>query len=129
MGPADEDEVGEIGLDRTSLSAAGIVYSKPMRSAMVQLCTAPLPMLTCRPPLATRFRIPIMGGRKERLQGRVGAFMRQYARRRQRGRDPNDRGYDREVEAQVKRLGPLELEELLEGADGLNQPPEDAGIE
>lgn len=43
----------------------------------------------------------------------VQLFARQYARRAMKGIDPNDRRYDREVEARVKRMDPRELDALL----------------
>ena len=43
----------------------------------------------------------------------IAKFMRQYGRRRQKGVEPNDRRYDRDLEVSVKRLDPGELDELL----------------
>ncbi len=60
----------------------------------------------------------IVSKRKQRLEGRVGTFMRQYGRKKHPGHDPNDRGYDRSVEQQVKRMDPRELGELLHGEGG-----------
>lgn len=40
-------------------------------------------------------------------------FAKQYARRRQRGVEPNDRSYDRELEEQLKKLDPIELDRIL----------------
>lgn len=70
-----------------------------------------------------------MGWRQERLQRRIGGFMRQYTRKRQPGWDPNDRGYDRKVEAQVKRLDPRELDAMLGGETGVDKPSEEPGVE
>ena len=44
-------------------------------------------------------------------------FAKQYARKAQRGGDPNDRQYDRDVELQAKRMKPEELNRLLYGED------------
>lgn len=55
--------------------------------------------------------------RRQRLEGEVGRFVRQYARKRRRGWDPNDRTYNRSVEALVRRLDPEELDALMNGAD------------
>jgi len=41
--------------------------------------------------------------------------MQQYTRRSQPGWDPNDRGYDRELEEKIKRMNPSELDLLLHG--------------
>ena len=43
----------------------------------------------------------------------VGVFMRQYGRKAQRGVEPNDRRYDRDVERAVRQLKPEELDALL----------------
>lgn len=40
-------------------------------------------------------------------------FAKQYARKAQPNFDPNDRRYDREVEAEIKRMNPDLLDELL----------------
>jgi hypothetical protein len=53
--------------------------------------------------------------------GEVGAFMRSYQRKKHPGRDPNDRGYSREVERLVKNMDPADLDELLHG-DGDVEP-------
>ena len=56
-----------------------------------------------------------MPWRKERVRRQIGGFMRQYQRKANRGggMDPNDRGYDRKIESQIKRMRPEELDELL----------------
>lgn len=64
-----------------------------------------------------------MAGRKqtEWLRRNIGAFMRQYSRKAQRGREPNDRGYSRDIEREIKQLSPEELDEVLNGETDL--PP------
>lgn len=42
-----------------------------------------------------------------------GTFMRQYQRKGQRGAEPNDRKYVREVETAIGRLPPDEVDRLL----------------
>jgi hypothetical protein len=49
------------------------------------------------------------------LERNIGTFLRQYARKAPRGREPNDRRYDRNVEATLKRLHPEELDRLMHG--------------
>jgi hypothetical protein len=56
-----------------------------------------------------------MNKRKEKLRAKIGAFIQQYARKAQRGQEPNDRGYSRAIEAKLKRMRPEELDELLNG--------------
>ncbi len=55
--------------------------------------------------------------RREVLEGEVGVFLRQYARKTKNTPDPNDRGYSREVEELVKRMRPEDLDRLLRGED------------
>ncbi|WP_250461286.1 hypothetical protein [Microbulbifer litoralis] len=53
--------------------------------------------------------------RKKNLEGEIGAFMKQYARKAYPGWDPNDRSYDRKLEEKIKHMNPEELSELLYG--------------
>lgn len=55
--------------------------------------------------------------RKRKLEGEIGAFIRQYARKAEAGIDPNDRGYSREIEKLIKRMKPEELDELMHGSE------------
>ncbi len=57
--------------------------------------------------------------RTRRLEARIGVFLGEYGRpsRRRNGGDPNDRGYDRELEQQIKRMDPVELDRLIRGED------------
>ena len=55
-----------------------------------------------------------MAKRRQRLQGELGAFVRQYGRKKNRN-DPNDRRYDRQTERLVKQMDPRELDDLLHG--------------
>ena len=65
-----------------------------------------------------------MAGRpqKSRLRRNAGAFLQQYTRKAQRGKEPNDRQYDRELEQKLKQLKPEELNEVLYGDDELPPP-------
>jgi hypothetical protein len=56
-----------------------------------------------------------MNKRKEKLRAKIGAFIEQYARKAQRGQEPNDRNYSRTIEAKLKRMRPEEVDELLNG--------------
>ncbi len=59
-----------------------------------------------------------MSKRSRRLEGEIGAFIKQYQRKSQRGAEPNDRGYDREIEKIIKNMKPEELSDLMtQGAD------------
>ena len=56
-------------------------------------------------------------GDKRTLETRIGAFLRQYRRRAHKGWDPNDRGYDREIETYLRKLRPEDLDILLNGQE------------
>jgi hypothetical protein len=51
--------------------------------------------------------------RIERLKSEVGGFARQYARKRRRGMDPNDRHYDRKIQKKIRKMKPEDFNELL----------------
>lgn len=58
-----------------------------------------------------------MSKRKQRLEGQIGSFLRQYRRPRKNTPDPNDRQYDRNVERKIKQMAPEELDRLMRGED------------
>ena len=61
--------------------------------------------------------------RRDRLRREVGAFLKAYRRTSGRGgNDPNDRHYSRELEAELKRLAPEDLDLLLRDDDDLDAP-------
>jgi hypothetical protein len=64
-----------------------------------------------------------MSKRKKKLQAEIGVFLKQYARKAHAGHDPNDRQYDRHIEAMIKRMKPEELDELMNGSDEDEPPP------
>lgn len=47
----------------------------------------------------------------------MGVFIQQYARKKQKRQEPNDRTYDRDVERRIKKLKPMEFDELLYESD------------
>jgi len=51
------------------------------------------------------------------FSGRLNVFMKEYARKKQPGQDPNDRGYDRRVEKKIRRIKPEILDSLLRNGD------------
>jgi hypothetical protein len=51
--------------------------------------------------------------RRDLKAAAVQLFAKEYARKAQRGFDPNDRKYDRKVEQEVKHMKPEELYQLL----------------
>lgn len=57
------------------------------------------------------------GGRKKWMRANIGTFLQQYQRKAQRGVEPNDRHYDRDFEAKLKRMKPEELSHLMNGDD------------
>lgn len=54
-----------------------------------------------------------MSNRKRNLAGQLGKFVQQYKRKTQKGSEPNDRAYSRELGATIKQLSPEELSEFL----------------
>jgi hypothetical protein len=62
--------------------------------------------------------------RKKAIEKEFGTFLRQYARRAQKGADPNDRTYDRNIEEHLRRLKPEELDRLIHGDDDERLPTE-----
>jgi hypothetical protein len=55
--------------------------------------------------------------KKEALARQMGDFLQQYQRKAQKGREPNDRLYDRGIEQIIRKLKPEELDVLLNGED------------
>jgi hypothetical protein len=51
--------------------------------------------------------------RELRLEAEVGKFVQQYARKRQKGFDPNDRTYDRKIEKKIRKMDAQTLDMLL----------------
>jgi hypothetical protein len=51
--------------------------------------------------------------RGQKLRQDLTLFLKQYARKAQKSGEPNDRRYDRKIEALVKRLRPEDLDLLL----------------
>lgn len=56
-----------------------------------------------------------MSKRSKKLEGKVGAFLKQYQRKAHAGHDPNDRHYDRAIEEKLKHMSPEQLSELMSG--------------
>jgi len=63
--------------------------------------------------------------RKKEIANRLGAFLRLYERKAQKGQEPNDRRYDRSIEQTLSRLKPEDLDALLNG-DGDDEPDQPA---
>jgi uncharacterized protein (TIGR02996 family) len=55
--------------------------------------------------------------RRASAEADLALFLRQDARKAEAGHDPNDRGYDRELEERVKRMSPEDLDRLMRGED------------
>lgn len=59
---------------------------------------------------------------KKKIKAEYGQFIKEYARKKSKnGFDPNDRQYDRKLEAIIKRMKPEELSALI---DEQNDPCE-----
>jgi hypothetical protein len=55
--------------------------------------------------------------RGKKLRQEIRTFLQQYGRKANKNIDPNDRRYDRRIEALVKRMKPEELDEIMRGDD------------
>jgi hypothetical protein len=55
--------------------------------------------------------------RRERLASDVAVYLKEVGRKAQKGRDPNDRGHDRELERKLRRMRPEELDALMRSGD------------
>ena len=58
-------------------------------------------------------RKPNLSERAALKAEQISLFVKQYARKAQKGYDPNDRKYDRAIEQDVKRMKPEDLDSLL----------------
>ena len=58
-----------------------------------------------------------MAKRRKALESEVAAFLRKYARKAQKRREPNDRRFDQKVEQMVKRMKPEDLDRLIRGSE------------
>lgn len=67
-----------------------------------------------------------MSRRRKKLQTGIGIFVKQYACKAHAGHGPNDRQYDRRIEAIIKRMKPEELDKLMNGYDE-HEPPKSEG--
>ncbi len=52
---------------------------------------------------------------KDAISREFGTFLRLYGRKAQKGREPNDRPYDRVIERELRRRKPEELDRLVNG--------------
>jgi len=55
--------------------------------------------------------------RSRDITNELGTFLRQYARRAQKGQNSNDRTYDRGIEKRIRKMKPEELDRLINGED------------
>jgi hypothetical protein len=67
----------------------------------------------------------VVGGKRKWIRDNLGTFLQQYQRKAQRGVEPNDRHYDRDLEAKLKRMKPEDLGRLMsEDDDSANEEDE-----
>jgi len=60
--------------------------------------------------------------RRKNISNELGTFLREYGIRAQKGQEPNDRGYDRDIEKQLRRIKPEDLDRMMHG-EGDNRLP------
>ena len=58
-------------------------------------------------------RRPNRSERRALRSAELAIFIRQYGRKAQKGVEPNDRRYDKDVEREVKRMDPITLDRLM----------------
>lgn len=58
-----------------------------------------------------------MAKRRKALESEVAEFLRRYARKAQKRREPNDRRFDHKIEQMVKRMKPEDLDGLIRGSE------------
>lgn len=56
-------------------------------------------------------------GKEKWIRANIGVFLRQYQCKAQRGVEPNDRQYDRNLEQRLKRMKPEDLSRLMSDED------------
>jgi hypothetical protein len=67
--------------------------------------------------------VPDYGPDKKRRRNRsvseqdMSAFLRQYRRKAQPGKEPNDRHYSRDVEKKIKQMSAEDIDRLMRGDD------------
>jgi hypothetical protein len=66
-----------------------------------------------RRPLTSTLGVSVKKRSGTDLHARLAVFVKQYARKAQRGIEPNDRAYDAKLEKLMKSLPPEELSKLL----------------
>ena len=64
------------------------------------------------------------GGRRKWISANIGTFLQQYQRKAQRGVEPNNRQYGRDLEAKLKRMKPEDLSRLMSEDDNLEDGEE-----
>lgn len=55
--------------------------------------------------------------KKERLAAETAVYLRQIGRKAQKGREPNDRRFDRELDEKLKRMRPEDVDALIHWID------------
>jgi hypothetical protein len=65
-----------------------------------------------------------MSNRGKRLQAEIGTFLKEYKRKAQRGKEPNDRSYDRDIETKIRSMAAEDVSKLIQGELSSEVPPE-----
>jgi hypothetical protein len=55
--------------------------------------------------------------KKQRLAAATAHYLRQIGRKAQKGVEPNDRGFDHELDEKLKRMRPEDVDTLFRGGD------------
>lgn len=62
--------------------------------------------------------------KRERLANDVAIYLKKVGRKAQKGQEPNDRVYDRELERKLQQLRPEDLDTLTRTGDDCDDDPE-----
>lgn len=62
--------------------------------------------------------------KRERLANDVAIYLKKVGRKAQKGQEPNDRVYDRELERKLQQLRPEDFDALIRAGDDCEGDPE-----
>lgn len=55
--------------------------------------------------------------KRAKLAGDVAIYLKEIGRKAQKGREPNDRGFDRELDRKLKQMRPEDVDALMRDGD------------
>lgn len=61
--------------------------------------------------------------KREKLASDVAIYLKEVGRKAQKGQEPNDRGYDRELERKLRRMRPEDVDALIRSGEDDDESP------